>query len=381
MALFERMERRPAAVTVACVGLIVSLLMLHYGTAIHRLGLHDLMRGLFYLPVAVAAVAAGWRGGVVTASVAGIGYIPHIRQLEQAGDRAVNNGLELALMLAVGALVGAFADASRRSRFLAAERGRMAALGEVGLGMMLQTQRPLAAIEGQAESLRALARRATDLPVEFAARIIQGEAARVGRLMSDLRALGSVDPRRPGSVDLSSLATGIVGDLAAQAGYRVTLGPVVEGALIHADRRKLAWALRSLLSGLLVTDPPPRRVEVNVTAGEKEAILGIRADFGIDDAPDLQRSLSDVFGVATTDYQFQRALCLHLLIAEGGRVGHERLGRHTRLVRVGFAISAHRRRRPSRSHRAAQDAQGDSPMNTPDRGTCHRPDVPLAHLG
>ena len=45
--------------------------LLHYLTDIHLIPYHSIYRSLYYLPIAVAAVRYGRRGGIVTALTAG----------------------------------------------------------------------------------------------------------------------------------------------------------------------------------------------------------------------------------------------------------------------------------------------------------------------
>ena len=368
MTLLERMERRPAAMTMGCVAVVGGLLALHYGATLHRLGLHDLLRGLFYLPVALAAFVAGWRGGMVTACAAAIGYLPHIPQLAQAGDRVPNNLLELVLLIGVGALIGTFTDAGRRARELAAERGRLAALSEVGLGVMAQAEGPLASIEGQAESLHALAHLGRDLPVEFAAGIIQQQAARVRLLMADLQTLGRSNGRLPGRVDLSALVTGVVTDLdrSPSAEPHVVLGSVAQRVTVESDARVLAWSLRALVFGLLASDPPPRRLEVHLAASEADALLEIRAHFEAAESPDLERSLSAVLGVPATGRHFRQALCISLLAAQGAAIRFPRVAQKDRLVRISFPAA---RRSSTEVPRSRRDSRAASrgPSRKPSR--------------
>lgn len=202
---------------------------------------------------------------------------------------------------------------------------------------MLQVDGPLTSIEGQAESLRSLARRDVDVPLDFIAGAIQADAARMRRLMKDLRALGCREERRAGRVDLSALMIGVVSDLAVRgAGPRIVLKNASEHAIVFCDRRVLSWSMKALLCGLAVGDPPPRHIELHVAAGEREVILGIHVLFGDIEAPDLERSLSKVFGAAIGEYRFDRALCLHLLAAEGAAIRYERAGNGSQSVRLSF---------------------------------------------
>ncbi len=337
------LERRRVALIVLSVGAVGVLLVLHYGTTLHALGLHDLLRRLFYLPVILSAIAAGTQGGLLVAGLASAGFLPHLSQLAGAGDRLLDLVLELLLLLAVGALVGAFADASRRARALAAERGRLVALGETGFALMAQVEGPLAAIDGQAESLAFLADQARDGAVGFAAGVIRDEVARARRLFGDLRGLGAIPDARPTRVDLAWLVSGIVRDIrrAPGTGQRLSLARIAGACSVEADRRVLAFALRALLHGLLEAVRAPGWLEVGVLGdGPGAATIEIGAFTGGAQLPDLERGLTGVFGAGAAEYRFRQVLCLRLLTSLGADVQFHRSSPGEALVRVRFKSGA-----------------------------------------
>lgn len=337
------LERRRTGLVVLSVGAVAALLVLHYGTTLHALGLHDLLRRLFYLPVIISAIAVGTRGGLLVAGLASAGFLPHLRQLARAGDRQLDLALELLLLLAIGALVGAFADASRRARALAAERGRLAALGETGFALMAQAEGPLAAMDGQAESLAFFANRTCDGAVGFAAGVIRDEVARVRRLFGDLRGLGAIPAARPTRVDLAWLVSGIVRDIrrGPGTGQRLSLGRVAGACSVEADRRTLAFGLRSLLFGLLEAVRAPGWLEVGVLDdGPGAATIEIGAFTAGGQLPDLERGLTGVFGAAVADYRFGQVLCVRLFLSLGADVQFHRSSPGEALVRVRFRTGA-----------------------------------------
>ncbi|MEO7913399.1 MAG: ATP-binding protein [Roseiflexaceae bacterium] len=115
--------------------------LLHYLTDIHLIPYHSIYRSLYYVPIAVAAVRYGRRGGIVTALTASLLYIPHV--VLSWGimiDDGFNDLLENVIFLFVGTLAGGLADAERRQRVLA-----QAAAAQLGIAnMQLQTQAALA---------------------------------------------------------------------------------------------------------------------------------------------------------------------------------------------------------------------------------------------
>lgn len=96
--------------------------LLHYLTDIRLIPYHSIYRSLYYIPIAVAAVRYGRRGGALTAITASVLYIPHV--LLSWGIMAsdgFNDLLENVVFWFVGVLVGTLADAERRQRRRAQE--------------------------------------------------------------------------------------------------------------------------------------------------------------------------------------------------------------------------------------------------------------------
>src|SRR5581483_4589208 len=78
---------------------------------------HSIYRSLYYVPIAVAAVRYGRRGGILAALTASLLYIPHvIFSWGLMGDDGINDLLENAIFLFVGAFAGTLADAERTQR-------------------------------------------------------------------------------------------------------------------------------------------------------------------------------------------------------------------------------------------------------------------------
>lgn len=329
-------EQHRVAVVTTCAIAVGALLALHYNAALHQLDLHDALRRLFYLPVILAAIAAGIRGGLGIAFVAVLGYLPHLRQLATLDSRVADSAVELFLLLAVGGLVGGFADASRRARALAAERGRFAALGELGLALMSQAEGPLAAIEGQAEGLEAQATASGGRGVAFAARVIREEVFRARRFLGDLGEIGTIARPRRDRVELVPLLDRVVRDVAnaRRDGQRVTLIERSRPCAVRSDRRALAFGVRTLVFGLLDSVPPPAWLEVRVDehpAAPPGIEIGV---FSLGDAlPELEESLTRVFGAGANEYRFQQVLCIQLLVSLGANIRFHRASPcHTRIL-------------------------------------------------
>lgn len=336
------LEHRKVEIVALCAAAVALILVMHYTAALHQLGVHDALRRLFYLPVILAAMAAGSRGGIGIAAFAVIGYLPHLRQLARADSRVMDSAVELVLLLLIGGLVGGYADASRRARAQAAEQGRLAALGETGLALMAQTEGPLAAIEGQAESLIAAFGTGGRSGVVFAGQVIREEAARARHLLNDLAEIARISEPRHERVDLTPLLERIIRDVAGarQDGQRAILIDHPKSCAVEADRRAVAFSVRALIFGLLDSVPPPGWLEVRIAAAAGTAPTVELGVFSLGEAlPDLEESLTRVFGAGTGEYRFRQVLCIRLLALLGASVRFQRVSPcHSRIM-IGFSAA------------------------------------------
>lgn len=100
------------------VGLMLAAVTaLHYLTSAHLLPYHSIYRSLYYLPIGVAAVTWGFRGGIVAALVTTAAYLPHVFLMGNTMPGGVlENVLEVLAFNAVAALTGALSDAQRHQR-------------------------------------------------------------------------------------------------------------------------------------------------------------------------------------------------------------------------------------------------------------------------
>lgn len=120
---------------------LVGTTLLHYLTDVHLIPYHSIYRSLYYIPIAVAAVRYGRRGGVLTALTASLLYIPHVvLSWGVMANDGFNDLLETVVFLFVGTFAGSLADAERHQRQRAQEAARqLAATNEA-----LQTQAAIA---------------------------------------------------------------------------------------------------------------------------------------------------------------------------------------------------------------------------------------------
>lgn len=96
--------------------MVVGISLLHYLTDAQLVPYHAIYRSLYYIPLAVAAVRWGLRGGLMTAVVICVLYIPHTLIVLHASMDGIDALLECGAFLFVAGLTGYLADAERQQR-------------------------------------------------------------------------------------------------------------------------------------------------------------------------------------------------------------------------------------------------------------------------
>ncbi|MBI5502787.1 MAG: universal stress protein [Deltaproteobacteria bacterium] len=114
----SRAETKRVLVVALTIGAVTAL---HYGTDAHHLHLHVVFRELYFVPILLAVVGFGLRGGLVAAAVITAVYAPHVATSIHTAESTVGNALQLVFFHLIGAAVGAYTDMRRRHQ--AADQG------------------------------------------------------------------------------------------------------------------------------------------------------------------------------------------------------------------------------------------------------------------
>ncbi len=274
--------------------LVFGVSLLHYGTTTARPLLHDVYRRLYYIPVGLAAVWFGLRGGLAVSGVVAAIYVPHIIiYWNDMGRELWNRVMEVGLYFVFSGLVGFFTDrdrAYRRRLQMANERlersydelrrqadtlfqveeqlrraDRLSAIGQLAAAVTHEIRNPLGAIKGTAEILR------DEFPpghpkAEFL-EILLKETDRLNQVVEEF--LGYA---RPGStdegeaVDLAQIARQVVGFLstpARKAGVTVALEGD-ETVRVGGRPAQLKQVLLNLVLNAVQATPPGGGVTVRV---------------------------------------------------------------------------------------------------------------------
>lgn len=296
---------KPAASRIAILAAsILGISLLHYLTPLHLHYLHDIFQRFYYLPIILAALWFGFRGGLGCAVAVSIAYAPHI--LFQWGGHLtleMEKYLEIVMYNVVGSVTGLLAQRERERsvelqrtaagleesfRKLQAQSERiitveeqlrraekLSTLGEMAAVLAHEIRNPLGSIRGTAEILR------DDYPPgnpkhEFIEIQIK-ETERLNHVVEDFLRMARQQPgeRQECSLsdELETIITLVSGD-ARQRGVRLVLEESSGKAVVRADGEKLRQAFLNItLNALQAT---PAGGSVTISTGSSAAGYEIR---------------------------------------------------------------------------------------------------------
>lgn len=206
--------------------MVLLIAALHFLTPVDRLVLHQIYQRLYYIPIILAALWYGWRGGLGAALLASLSYVPHIalHWQHQNYDYALNQYAEISLFFVIGALTGWLGDQKRREK-MRAERindelqtayaelretvgqllqaERLSSLAEIASGVVHEVRNPLGAIKGAVEILED--ELAPDSPRREFARIAKTEVERIDKLVQEFFHFARPPKLAKASVDANEL--------------------------------------------------------------------------------------------------------------------------------------------------------------------------------
>ena len=201
------MNKKNLSITVLFLaGAVLLISALHFFTPVDSLVFHQIYQRLYYIPIILAALWYGWRGGLGAALLASLSYVPHIalHWQHQNYDYALNQYAEIALFFVIGAVTGWLGDQKRREseraerinnelqtayaelrqtvgQLLQAER--LSSLAEIASGVVHEVRNPLGAIKGAVEILED--ELAPDSPRREFARIAKTDVERIDNLVQE----------------------------------------------------------------------------------------------------------------------------------------------------------------------------------------------------
>ena len=284
---------------------IVAISMLHYLTPLHLHYLHDIFQRLYYLPIILAALWFGLRGGLVCSLAVSITYAPHV--LFQWGGHMIlelEKYLEIFLYNIVGGVTGLLAQRERErgaelqktaegleesykklreqsEQLIAIEENlrraeKLSTLGEMAAMLAHEIRNPLGSIRGTAEILKD-DYNPGDPKYEFIDIQIR-ETERLNRVVEDFLRMARPLPtemmrcRVQGELETVIL---LVANDARERKISLLLNPPEVDAVVKGNCEKLRQAFLNIAINALQATPPGGRLIVTTSACQAEPAPGM----------------------------------------------------------------------------------------------------------
>lgn len=334
---------RRAAVLAAAIAVVA---FLHYRTPVSEVWVHPLLQRAYYIPVLLAALWFGWRGGLAAASLAAMSYIPHI-MMAWSFEPEYRNAqyIEIGMFFAIATLTGMLADHERAQRHKVEETARrlsevytqlqksfeqlrradrLSALGELSAGLAHEVRNPLGSIEG---ALQILGRR--DLPEETRHEFMEMASREVARLKGLLtHFLEFARPQQPRVITSDvQLLLQSVAKLASETAKMAQVEIVVEVAALPAvsvDPEQIRQVLLNLVINAVQAMLTPGRIRLYaVHSGEHVRIEVEDEGVGIP-ADDLERIFDPFFTTRSNGTGLGLSIAYQIVNQHGGHIAAKR---------------------------------------------------------
>lgn len=284
---------------------IVAISLLHYLTPLPLHYLHDIFQRLYYLPIILAAIWFGLRGGLTCSLVVSMAYAPHI--LFQWGGGMtleMEKYLEIVLYNVVGGVTGLLAQRERErsvqlqktaegleqsykklqeqsEQLIAIEKNlrsaeKLSTLGEMAAVLAHEIRNPLGSIRGTAEILKD-DYQPGDPKYEFIDIQIR-ETERLNRVVEDFlrmaRPLPAETLRCSIQSELETVAM-LVTNEARERDVSVVLEPQAMGIFVNGNGDKLRQAFLNIAINSLQAMPAGGRLTISSSLCRADEAVGM----------------------------------------------------------------------------------------------------------
>jgi signal transduction histidine kinase len=314
---------------------IVGISALHYVTPLHLPYLHDIFQRLYYLPIILAALWFGFRGGLVCSIIVSIAYAPHIL-FQWGGEMTVEmeKYLEIVMYNIVGGVTGLLSQRERErtvelqrtaqgleesyrklqhqsDRMIVIEEQlrraeKLSTLGEMAAVLAHEIRNPLGSIRGTAEILKD-----DYLPGDPKHEFIEiqiKETERLNRVVEDFLRMARPQQTEMKSCniqnELETIVT-LVSNDAKERRIKLELLPSPSGAVFRADGEKLRQAFLNIVINALQAVAPGGKVIIStelVAKGTRDATCEICfRDTGPGIGPEVLQQVFEPFYTTKAD--------------------------------------------------------------------------------
>lgn len=325
----------------AAIGVVA---LLHYSMPMDDVWVHPLLQRAYYVPILLAALWFGWRGGLAAAALASATYIPHIVSAWGAEpEYRAAQYIEIVMFFAIAELTGILADHERARRrevedaalrleevnsqlqasFEQLRRAdRLSALGELSAGLAHEVRNPLGSIEG---AVQILSRRdlAEETRNEFA-QMASREVARLNGLLTHF--LEFARPQQPKTVasDIESLLESVA-KLASETAKMAQIEILVEHAedlpMVAVDPEQIRQVFLNLVINAVQSMPGAGQIKLRALHDNNRIRIEVEdGGMGIPDE-DLERIFDPFFTTRASGTGLGLSIAYQIVNKHGGHIG------------------------------------------------------------
>ena len=345
---------KPSVIRIGLLGLsILGISLLHYLTPLHLHYLHDIFQRFYYIPIILAALWFGFRGGLTCSLVVSIVYAPHIFFQWGGGlTLEMEKYLEIVMYNVVGSVTGLLAQRERErslelqrtaegledsyqklqaqsERIIAIEEQlrrseKLSTLGQMAAVLAHEIRNPLGSIRGTAEILRD-DYRPGDPKLEFIEIQIK-ETERLNHVVEDFLRMARQKPVELSDCsireELETIVTLVAKD-AQDRGISLRLESNAKPAVIRGDGEKLRQAFLNIVINALQATPAGGSVSIRLNKCKTGFEISFR-DSGSGIAADsLQRIFEPFYTTKTDGTGLGLAVTRKIIEGHGGKMGIE----------------------------------------------------------
>jgi two-component system sensor histidine kinase HydH len=279
--------RRSKAKVLTISLLIAAITFFHYSTELGAHHYHVFYQGLYFLPVLLAGLWFGLRGGVAASLSITILYLPFtVIHWKAFSSEDFNNLLEMVLYNLVAVILGILRDREKKEQIRLREAESLAAVGKAVSTVAHELKNPLVAIGGFSRLVK------KHLPKNHPYRdkidIIIEEGRRLEKLVKEI-----LDFSRPPNLqrekgDMKGIidqTLAIVSYLAEKKNVGVSLQPPPNLSSVSLDSERLMQAFINLLTNAIDASPEGEKVIVSMRQRARSIVVDVT-----DHGPGIPRS-------------------------------------------------------------------------------------------
>lgn len=343
MRAFTKDWQRAAILTAA----IAAVALLHYNTPVSYVWVHPLLQRAYYIPILLAALWFGWKGGLAAASLAGISYIPHIMMAWNFEPQyKAAQYIEIGMFFAIAALTGVLADHERAQRHKVEETARrlgevytqlqksfeqlrradrMSALGELSAGLAHEVRNPLGSIEGAVQILgrRDLEESTRQEFTEMASR----EVVRLKGLLTHFLEFARPQQPRVVASDIELLLQSVAklaGETAKMAQVNILVETTEALPQVSIDPEQIRQVLLNLVINAVQAMPNPGQIRLRAIRDGEHVRIEIE-DEGVGiPADDVERIFDPFFTTRSDGTGLGLSIAYQIVSQHGGHIAAKR---------------------------------------------------------